>query len=38
MKKPWRAQILAVMRLELGKTFFARRGFWVYLLAFALSI
>src|SRR5712672_687243 len=35
MKKPWRAQILAVMRLELGKTFFARRGFWVYLLAFA---
>jgi hypothetical protein len=28
-------QILAVVRLEMGKTFFARRGLWVYLLAFA---
>jgi len=28
-------QILAVFRLELGKTFLARRGLWVYLLAFA---
>lgn len=29
------SQILAVIRLELRKTFFARRGLWVYLLAFA---
>src|SRR5207247_1104166 len=28
-------QILSVIRLELRKTFFARRGLWVYLLAFA---
>jgi ABC-2 family transporter protein len=27
------AQILAVIRLELRKTFFARRGLWVYVLA-----
>jgi hypothetical protein len=31
----WLRQILAVIRLEMGKTFFARRGLWVYLLAFA---
>ena len=31
----WCVQILAVMRLEMKKTFFARRGAWVYLLAFA---
>ncbi len=29
------AQIYAVMRLELKKTFFARRGLWIYLLAFS---
>jgi len=29
------AQIYAVLRLELKKTFFARRGIWVYLLAFS---
>src|SRR5262249_46784492 len=29
------SQIIAVIRLELRKTFFARRGLWVYLLAFA---
>jgi len=29
------SQILAVIRLELRKTFFARRGLWIYLLAFA---
>ena len=29
------AQIYAVLRLELKKTFFARRGLWIYLLAFA---
>ena len=31
----WRAQILAILRLELRKTFFTRRGAWIYLLAFA---
>jgi hypothetical protein len=31
----WRAQIRAVIRLEMRKTFFARRGIWVYLLALA---
>ncbi|MCP4455422.1 MAG: hypothetical protein GY809_28515, partial [Planctomycetes bacterium] len=31
----WLTQILAVMRLEMKKTFFAKRGAWVYLLAFA---
>jgi hypothetical protein len=29
------AQIYAVLRLEIKKTFFARRGLWIYLLAFA---
>lgn len=31
----WRAQIRAILRLELKKTLFARRGLWIYLLAFA---
>jgi len=31
----WRTQILAVLRLEMKKSFFARRATWVYLLAFA---
>ena len=31
----WQAQILAILRLELRKTFFTRRGAWIYLLAFA---
>jgi ABC-type transport system involved in multi-copper enzyme maturation permease subunit len=35
MIKQWSSQLLAVMRLELRKTFFARRGLWVYLLALA---
>src|SRR5262245_48545219 len=35
MIKQWLWQILAVVRLELRKTFFARRGLWIYLLAFA---
>ena len=30
----WLAQILAVIRLELRKTFFAKRGLWIYILAF----
>ena len=31
----WLKQVFVVMRLELTKTFFARRGLWVYLLALA---
>jgi len=30
----WRAQILSILRLEVKKTFFTRRGFWIYFLAF----
>jgi hypothetical protein len=32
---PWLAQIRAVIRLEMKKTFLARRGLWVYVLALA---
>ncbi len=35
MNPLWWAQIRAVVRLELRKTFFARRGLWIYLLALA---
>ena len=35
MIKDWLTQVWVVMRLELAKTFFARRGLWVYLLALA---
>lgn len=31
----WLAQILAVFRLEWKKTFFAKRGLWIYLVALA---
>src|SRR5271169_6473437 len=31
--KVWWAQIKAVIRLEMKKTFFARRGLWIYILA-----
>lgn len=31
----WRRQIFAIMRIDLRKTFFAKRGLWIYLLAFA---
>src|SRR5271157_1208866 len=31
----WWAQIKSVIRLEMRKTFFAKRGIWVYLLALA---
>lgn len=34
----WRTQIGAVIRLELRKTFFARRGLWIYLLAFGPAL
>lgn len=33
MTKLWWAQIKSVMRLELKKTLFARRGLWIYVLA-----
>jgi ABC-type transport system involved in multi-copper enzyme maturation permease subunit len=35
MNALWWLQIKAIVRLELRKTFFARRGLWIYLLAFA---
>jgi hypothetical protein len=35
VKTLWLTQIAAVIRLEMRKTFFARRGLWVYLLALA---
>ena len=31
----WQRQILAIMRIDLAKTFFAKRGLWIYLLALA---
>ncbi len=31
----WRRQILAIMRIDLAKTFLSKRGLWIYLLAFA---
>jgi ABC-type transport system involved in multi-copper enzyme maturation permease subunit len=33
MKMLWITQIVAIIRLELKKTFFAKRGLWIYLLA-----
>jgi ABC-type transport system involved in multi-copper enzyme maturation permease subunit len=33
MKRIWWAQIKAVIRLEMRKTFFAKRGLWIYLVA-----
>ena len=38
MNALWLAQIAAVLRLEMKKTFFARRGLWIYLLAFAPAV
>jgi len=35
MKRLWWAQLVAVIQLEIRKTFFARRGLWIYLLALA---
>ena len=35
MTRLWCTQVLAIVRLEMRKTFFSRRGLWVYLLAFA---
>jgi len=33
MKRIWWEQIKAVIRLELRKTFFAKRGLWIYAVA-----
>ena len=33
MKRIWWAQIKAVVRLEMRKTFFAKRGLWIYVVA-----
>jgi hypothetical protein len=33
MKRVWWEQIKAVVRLEMRKTFFARRGLWIYVVA-----
>src|ERR1700756_85994 len=33
MTREWWAQIKAVIRLEMKKTFFAKRGLWIYLVA-----
>jgi hypothetical protein len=33
MNRIWWAQVKAVVRLELKKTFFAKRGLWIYVLA-----
>jgi hypothetical protein len=35
MIRLWCVQVLAIVRLEMKKTFLSRRGLWVYLLAFA---
>ena len=35
MIKLWYGQIVSAVRLELKKTFFSKRGLWIYLLAFA---
>ncbi|MGA3188354.1 MAG: ABC transporter permease subunit [Bryobacteraceae bacterium] len=34
----WWAQIRAIIRLEMRKTFFAKRGIWIYLLALAPAV
>lgn len=34
----WRNQILAIINMEWKKTFFARRGLWVYILAFLPAV
>jgi outer membrane protein assembly factor BamE (lipoprotein component of BamABCDE complex) len=33
MTRRWWMQVKAVIRLELRKTFFAKRGLWIYVLA-----
>jgi ABC-type transport system involved in multi-copper enzyme maturation permease subunit len=36
--KLWRAQVSAILRLEIKKNFLARRGLWIYLLAAAPAL
>ncbi len=38
MNGAWRTQIAGVMRLELRKSFFSRRGLWIYILAFGPAL
>jgi hypothetical protein len=33
MMKLWWSQVKSIVRLEMRKTFFARRGLWIYILA-----
>src|ERR1700694_4757195 len=35
MNPLWIVQTMAVLRLEMRKTFFSKRGFWIYLVALA---
>jgi hypothetical protein len=35
MSPLWLTQIRAIVRIEMKKTFFAKRGLWIYLLAMA---
>ena len=40
-QQPWRLwmrQVRAVMRLDLGRNFFSRRGIWIYAIAFAPAL
>ena len=34
----WRRQIFAILRIDLRKTFFSRRGIWIWLLAFCPEV
>lgn len=38
MMRLWFKQVLAVMRLEMKKTFFTNRGLWIYVLALAPAL
>src|SRR5437764_20494 len=34
----WKRQIAAIVRIDLAKTFFSKRGFWIYLLALGPAV
>ncbi|MCU1328118.1 MAG: hypothetical protein JWN34_3488 [Bryobacterales bacterium] len=34
----WKRQLLAIIRIDLARTFFSKRGIWIYLLALAPAI
>jgi hypothetical protein len=38
MNEGWASQIAAVIRLEMRKSFFSRRGLWIYILAFGPAL